>query len=29
MQNTIPAPWRVVFEFAGSHATNVDLVDYH
>jgi proteic killer suppression protein len=21
--------WRVVFEFAGPDATNVDLVDYH
>lgn len=21
--------WRVVFEFEGEHATNVDLVDYH
>ena len=21
--------WRLVFEFDGDHATNVDLVDYH
>jgi len=21
--------WRVVFEFAGENATNLDLVDYH
>jgi proteic killer suppression protein len=21
--------WRLVFEFEGGHATNVDLVDYH
>jgi proteic killer suppression protein len=21
--------WRLVFEFGGDHATNVDLVDYH
>jgi proteic killer suppression protein len=21
--------WRLIFEFDGEHATNVDLVDYH
>lgn len=21
--------WRLVFEFEGEHATNIDLVDYH
>jgi proteic killer suppression protein len=21
--------WRIVFEFEGENATNVDLVDYH
>jgi toxin HigB-1 len=26
---TVSANWRLVFEFAGEHATNVDLVDYH
>ena len=26
---SIPGNWRVVFEFEGSHVTNVDLVDYH
>jgi toxin HigB-1 len=26
---TVSGNWRLVFEFAGEHATNVDLVDYH
>ncbi len=26
---TVRANWRVVFRFAGSHASDVDLVDYH
>jgi toxin HigB-1 len=25
----VSANWRLVFEFEGDHATNVDLVDYH
>ena len=26
---TISGNWRVVFEFEGRNATNVDLIDYH
>jgi toxin HigB-1 len=26
---SISGNWRVIFEFEGRHATNVDLVDYH
>jgi proteic killer suppression protein len=26
---TVSGNWRLVFEFEGAHATNVDLVDYH
>jgi len=26
---TVSGNWRLVFEFEGGHATNVDLVDYH
>jgi toxin HigB-1 len=26
---TVSGNWRLVFEFVGEHATNVDLVDYH
>ncbi len=26
---SVSGNWRVVFEFAGPDATNVDLVDYH
>ena len=26
---TISGNWRLIFEFEGEHATNVDLVDYH
>ena len=26
---TMSGNWRLVFEFDGEHATNVDLVDYH
>jgi toxin HigB-1 len=26
---TVSGNWRLVFEFEGEHATNVDLVDYH
>jgi toxin HigB-1 len=26
---TVSGKWRLVFEFEGEHATNVDLVDHH
>jgi toxin HigB-1 len=26
---TISANWRIVFRFAGGHASEVDLIDYH
>jgi proteic killer suppression protein len=26
---TVSGNWRLIFEFEGEHATNVDLVDYH
>ena len=26
---TVSGNWRLIFEFEGGHATNVDLVDYH
>ena len=26
---SVSGNWRIVFEFAGQDATNVDLVDYH
>jgi proteic killer suppression protein len=26
---TVSGNWRLIFEFAEGHATNVDLVDYH
>jgi toxin HigB-1 len=26
---SVSGNWRIVFEFDGSDATNVDLVDYH
>jgi proteic killer suppression protein len=26
---TVSGNWRLVFEFEGENATNVDLVDYH
>ncbi len=26
---SISGNWRVIFEFEGQHATNIDLVDYH
>jgi proteic killer suppression protein len=26
---SVSGNWRVVFEFDGPHATNIDLVDYH
>jgi proteic killer suppression protein len=26
---TVTGNWRLVFEFDGAHATNVDLADYH
>lgn len=26
---TVSANWRLVFEFDGADATNIDLVDYH
>jgi proteic killer suppression protein len=26
---SVSGNWRLVFEFEGGHATNVDLVDYH
>lgn len=26
---SISGNWRLIFEFDGEHATNVDLVDYH
>ncbi len=26
---TVRANWRVIFRFTGSHATDVDYVDYH
>jgi toxin HigB-1 len=26
---TVSGNWRLIFEFADGHATNVDLVDYH
>jgi proteic killer suppression protein len=26
---SVSGNWRLVFEFEGEHATNVDLVDYH
>jgi toxin HigB-1 len=26
---TVSGNWRLIFEFVGEHATNVDLVDYY
>lgn len=26
---SVSGNWRLIFEFDGEHATNVDLVDYH
>jgi toxin HigB-1 len=26
---SVSGNWRLVFEFDGEHATNVDLIDYH
>ena len=26
---SVSGNWRLIFEFEGKHATNVDLVDYH
>ena len=26
---SVSGNWRLVFEFDGAHATNVDLIDYH
>jgi toxin HigB-1 len=26
---TVSGNWRLIFEFEGKHATNVDLLDYH
>jgi len=26
---SVSGNWRIIFEFDGPHATNVDLVDYH
>jgi plasmid maintenance system killer protein len=26
---SVSGNWRLIFEFDGEHATNIDLVDYH
>ena len=26
---TVSGNWRVIFRFAGGHASEVDLIDYH